>query len=282
MEYIEYQLFPIPFEPWNEILVLELSQIGFESFMEDGNQVKAYISAKSEDIELVNVLLAGFSEKIELSLEWNRNCIAHQNWNEVWESNFEPVYVGDSLSIVAPFHPAAMRRNHVIEIEPKMSFGTGHHQTTFLMCQQLLNLDLKGMRVLDMGTGTGVLAILAEQMGARECVAIDIESWSVENTIWNAKQNACTKILAIEGDVSAIPNLPYDCIVANINKNVLKDQLPVYTLLLNEGGVILLSGFFISDVTELTEIAFPLSLQTMGVFEKESWALIKLQKIIPC
>ena len=278
MDYSEYRLCPIPFEPWNEILVASLSDVGFESFMEEENVLLAYIPAQIEELSLIHSLLSSFSDKKELELTYVRTNIEHQNWNALWEADFEPVYVDGLLSIVAPFHGEEARRNRVIEIDPKMSFGTGHHQTTFLMCQQILNLVLVDKLVLDMGTGTGVLAILAEQLGAREIIAIDIESWSVENTKWNAEQNGCTKIVAIEGGASLIPLVNFDFIFANINKNILKEQLPIYSQVLTEGGTLLLSGFFNSDVAELVAVAEQLNLFSVSVHEKEAWALIKLQK----
>jgi len=278
MDYSEYRLCPIPFEPWNEILVASLSDVGFESFMEEKNELLAYISAQNEEVSLIHTLLSSFSDKKELELTYVRTNIEHQNWNALWEADFEPVYVDDRLSIIAPFHGVDARRNRVIEIDPKMSFGTGHHQTTFLMCQQILSLALVDKLVLDMGTGTGVLAILAEQLGAREIIAIDIESWSVENTKWNAERNGCTKIVAIEGGASLIPLLNFDFVFANINKNILKDQLPIYSQVLTEGGTLLLSGFFTSDVTELLAAAEQLNLFSVSIHEKEAWALIKLQK----
>jgi ribosomal protein L11 methyltransferase len=278
MDYSEYRLCPIPFEPWNEILVASLSDVGFESFMEEKNELLAYISAQNEEVSLIHTLLSSFSDKKDLELTYVRTNIEHQNWNALWEADFEPVYVDDHLSIVAPFHGVDARRNRVIEIDPKMSFGTGHHQTTFLMCQQILSLELVDKLVLDMGTGTGVLAILAEQLGAREIIAIDIESWSVENTKWNAERNGCTKIVAIEGGASLIPLLIFDFVFANINKNILKDQLPIYSQVLTEGGTLLLSGFFTSDVTELLAAAEQLNLFSVSIHEKEAWAIIKLQK----
>jgi ribosomal protein L11 methyltransferase len=278
MDYSEYRLCPIPFEPWNEILVATLSDVGFESFMEEENELLAYIPTQIEDVSLIHTLLSSFSDKKELELTYVRANIEHQNWNALWEADFEPVYVDDRLSIVAPFHGEMARRNRVIEIDPKMSFGTGHHQTTFLMCQQILNLQLVDKLVLDMGTGTGVLAILAEQLGAREITAIDIESWSVENTKWNAEQNGCTKIVAIEGGASLIPLVNFDFIFANINKNILKEQLPIYSQVLTQGGTLLLSGFFNSDVAELVSVAEQFNLFSVSVHEKESWALIQLQK----
>ena len=278
MDYVQYRLCPIPFEPWNEILVAALSEIGFESFMEEEKIVLAYIPLSSEDLVAIDAALNSFKTKEDLRFDWSRMNIKHQNWNEVWESNFEPVYIENSLSIVAPFHDASSRKNHVIEIDPKMSFGTGHHQTTFLMCQEILSFVLEGKSILDMGTGTGVLAILAEQLGAKQCIAIDIESWSVENTKSNALRNGCSKIIALEGGVSIIPTMQYDFIFANINKNVLKEQMSTYALNLPLDGILLLSGFFVTDVDELVLLAKELGLSNVGMREKENWALIKLKK----
>ena len=280
MDYVQYSLSPIPFEPWNEILVAELSEIGFESFMEEEKIVLAYIPESSENTVAIESILDGFKTKNDLVFTWSRKNIEHQNWNAVWESNFEPVYIENSLSIVAPFHDASFRRNRVIEIDPKMSFGTGHHQTTFLMCQEILSLSLEGKSILDMGTGTGVLAILAEQLGAKQCIAIDIESWSVENTKSNALRNGCSKIIALEGGSSKIPSMQFDYIFANINKNVLKEQMKTYALNLKPDGILLLSGFFITDVDELVLFANKLGLSKVGIREKENWALIKLKKTI--
>ncbi len=278
MDYVQYSLSPIPFEPWNEILVAELSEIGFESFMEEEKIVLAYIPESSENTVAIESILDSFKTKNDLVFTWSRKNIEHQNWNAVWESNFEPVFIENSLSIVAPFHDASFRRNRVIEIDPKMSFGTGHHQTTFLMCQEILSLSLEGKSILDMGTGTGVLAILAEQLGAKQCIAIDIESWSVENTKSNALRNGCTKIIALEGGSSKIPSMQFDYIFANINKNVLKEQMKTYALNLKPDGILLLSGFFITDVDELVLFANKLGLSKVGIREKENWALIKLKK----
>mgnify|MGYP000037961342 CR=1 FL=1 len=278
MDYVQYSLSPIPFEPWNEILVAELSEIGFESFMEEEKIVLAYIPESSENSVAIESILDGFKTKNDLVFTWSRKNIKHQNWNAVWESNFEPVFIENSLSIVAPFHDASSRKNRVIEIDPKMSFGTGHHQTTFLMCKEILSLALEGKSILDMGTGTGVLAILAEHLGAKQCIAIDIESWSVENTKSNALRNGCTKIIALEGGVSKIPSMQFDYIFANINKNVLKEQMKTYALNLKPDGILLLSGFFITDVDELVLFANKLGLAKVGIREKENWALIKLEK----
>ncbi len=278
MNYIEYQFYPVPFEPWNEIIVACLAEIGFESFMEEGQSVKAYIQSELLEEDALNHLLHNWSNIDALEMKWNLEIIAQQNWNAKWEADFVPVYIQDKLSIVAPFHDASARRNRVIEIEPKMSFGTGHHQTTFLVCQKMFDLELKDKLVLDMGTGTGVLAILSEQLGAHKIIAIDIEPWSIENTMLNAARNNCAAIEGIVGGVDEIPELKYDFILANINKNVLKAQLPRYAQLLPKDGHLLLSGFFKTDVNELEEIALELGFTLFSIEEKETWALMHLIK----
>jgi len=278
MEYIEYHFCPVPFEPWNEIIVACLAEIGFESFMEEDESVKAYIQSTLLEEEALNNLIKNWSKTDALELNWSHQRIAQQNWNAKWEADFVPVYIEDKLSIVAPFHDASARRNRVIEIEPKMSFGTGHHQTTYLVCQKMFDLPFEDKLVLDMGTGTGVLAILAEQLGAKKIIAIDIEPWSIENTMLNASRNSCVAIEGIVGGVDEIPNLKYDFILANINKNVLKAQLPRYAQLLPKGGDLLLSGFFKTDVTELEEIALKLGFTLISMEEKETWALMHLNK----
>jgi ribosomal protein L11 methyltransferase len=183
------------------------------------------------------------------------------------------------LAILAPFHDeSAFQNQHKIIIQPQMSFGTGHHQTTFLMSQFLMDLEPVPQHILDMGTGTGVLAILAEKRGCNDIVAVDIESWSVENTKENAVRNQCSHITALEGDVDCLTGMKFDMILANINKNILKAHLPAYADLLEENGLLYLSGFFFSDVTELTAEAAKSNFTVLEVREKETWAAIKLQK----
>ncbi len=198
---------------------------------------------------------------------------------EFVQADFEPVIVDDRLAILAPFHDeSAFQNQHKIIIQPQMSFGTGHHQTTFLMSQFLMDLEPVPQHILDMGTGTGVLAILAEKRGCSDIVAVDIESWSVENTKENAVRNQCSHIKALEGDVDCLTGMKFDMILANINKNILKAHLPAYSELLEENGLLYLSGFFFSDVTELTAEAAKSNFTVLEVREKETWAAIKLQK----
>lgn len=276
IDYIELKMTFVPFQPSNEIATLWLADIGFESFLEEGEVLKAYIPAVSFDYDAVKTLFNPLlSQGIEVGFEYA--VIPGQNWNQVWEDSFEPVLL-DHLSIVAPFHGVEFRKARVIEIEPKMSFGTGHHQTTFMMCQAMEHMDLAGKYVLDMGTGTGILAINAEQLGARHILAVDIESWSVENTIENTQRNKCSRIQAREGDIDVVTEGGFDVILANINKNVLIRHLNSYYNALSANGLLLLSGFFTSDVQDLDMEAKALGFKRINTYEKENWACILFKK----
>ena len=278
MDYIEVTINLTPRMPWSDILIAELADLGFESFVETATGIQAYAP---ESIGNVAAILqqTSLAAANEVTVETTTAVIAHQNWNAQWEADFEPVIVDDRLAILAPFHDeSAFQNQHKIIIQPQMSFGTGHHQATFLMSQFLMDLEPVPQHILDMGTGTGVLAILAEKRGCSDIVAVDIESWSVENTKENAVRNQCSHIKALEGDVDCLTGMKFDMILANINKNILKAHLPAYAELLEENGLLYLSGFFFSDVTELTAEAAKSNFTVLEVREKETWAAIKLQK----
>jgi len=278
MDYLELKVTLSPLEPWNDILVAQLAEVGFESFVHTETGVMAYgqISEVSMEKALEGSFLGEHPEGLTCQVE--ENIIEHQNWNAVWESDFEPVYVEDKLSILAPFHDASKAQGMVVLIQPQMSFGTGHHQTTWMMSKALFELPKMPATVLDMGTGTGVLAIVAEKLGAKEILAIDIEDWSVENTIENAQRNNCHSITGMCGDVDLIEGRTFDLILANINKNVLKSHMQSYAQALVENGVLLLSGFFDSDVDELVAHANKYALKKDSLYLKDNWACIKLIK----
>ena len=278
MDYIELTINLTPRNPWAEILIAELADLGFESFIETEQGIQAYAP---QTIGNVAALLeeTSMNNNEALQAEFETKVIPHQNWNAQWEADFEPVVVDERLVILAQFHDQYAFSNDLkIIIQPQMSFGTGHHQTTFLMSQYLLDLPQMPKKVLDMGTGTGVLAILAEKRGADDILAVDIESWSVENTVENAIRNHCKHIKALEGDIDAIVGVKFGLILANINKNVLKAHLPHYANLLENKGLLYLSGFFTSDVEELTACAAEVRLKLEEVREKETWASMKLMK----
>lgn len=278
MKYVEVSFSIIPFKPWNEIIIANLSILPYESFMEEGEYLKAYIQEQDFDPLGLKDLVLKLKINKGVIINYEYKNIEQQNWNHVWESHFEPVSINDQLHILAPFHPKDKYQGLIIEIEPKMSFGTGHHQTTFLMCEEISLLSLDGKNVLDMGSGTGVLAILAEKCGAKEILAIDIESWSVENCEENAKRNNCSKIISRLGDIVDIQSHSYDVIIANINKNVLLSHLPNYSNCLNTKGILLLSGFFETDTEVLILAALAENLELKSKKIKDGWAILSFKK----
>ena len=274
MKYVEVSFSIIPFEPWNEIIIANLSILPYESFMEEGEYLKAYIQEQDFDPSDLTDLVLKLKTNKGVIINYEYKNIEQQNWNHAWESHFEPVSINDQLHILAPFHPKDKYQGLIIEIEPKMSFGTGHHQTTFLMCEEISSLKLDGKYVLDMGSGTGVLSILAEKCGAKEILAIDIESWSVENCEENTKRNKCSKIISKLGDIIDINGQSFDVIIANINKNVLLSHLPSYSKCINANGILLLSGFFETDAEDLISAAFKENLVLKSKKIKDGWAML--------
>jgi ribosomal protein L11 methyltransferase len=278
MDYVEVTIDLQPRDPWAEVLIAELAELGFESFVETTTGIQAFAPVT---IGSVDELLATTSLQLNTEVAFTKTeaIIPHQNWNAQWEADFEPVEVDDRLVILAPFHDASVYegRQQII-IQPQMSFGTGHHQTTYLMSQYLLDMDSVPAKVLDMGTGTGVLAILAEKLGATDILAIDIEPWSVENTVENAARNGCKHIRTATGDSDLITETDFGLILANINKNILKKQLPIYHRAMESQGILLLSGFFVTDAAEMIELGQELGFEHLETVEKETWAAVKLLK----
>lgn len=278
MDYLELDITVSPREPWTEILVAQLAEYNFDSFVDTDYGVQAYAPNGSIDIEEIkrDTLLGSAIEEVNIS--FSEKIIPHQNWNEKWESDFQPVEVEGYLTILAPFHEKEGKKGMLVEIQPQMSFGTGHHETTWLMSKSLFEIGKVPASVLDMGTGTGVLAIIAEKLGAKSVLAIDIEPWSVENTIENVDRNGCVNVEALCGDVDLIEGREFGLILANINKNVLKSHIEFYSKTLIKGGVLFLSGFFESDVEELVAYSLGYNLREEKVISKDSWACIKLVK----
>ncbi|MFO0357435.1 MAG: 50S ribosomal protein L11 methyltransferase [Sphingobacteriaceae bacterium] len=273
--YFAYHFIVTPPQPGTEILISLLGDMGFDSFVENEVGFDAYIPEELDgDLHLTEF------EFDDFAFSFDKERIEQTNWNAEWEKNFEPVLVDDLLLIRAPFHEPNKTVKHEIVIMPKMSFGTGHHDTTWLMCKQLFDLGIKGRSVLDMGCGTGVLAILAKKLGAGEVVGIDIDDWSVENSIENCANNNCADIEVKLGDKELLDNYKaFNIILANINKNVLKVQIPLYAKLLKTRGVLLLSGFFNTDVEELEQHAKANQLNLLQTFTKNNWTVMKLEKI---
>jgi len=278
MNYYELTVQLSDFDRWNDILVAYLADLDYESFQEEAPTVKAYIQEASYNGEALQKLLNDLQAEQDVVSSFAVNFIPQQNWNAQWEAQFDPVFINEDIRIVAPFHHLDAFSGIEIMIEPKMSFGTGHHQTTHLMCATMMEMDFQGKRVLDMGSGTGVLAILAEKRGATDVVAIDIEAWSAENCADNAMRNGCQHIQSLLGGIDVIPTEPFDYILANINKNVLTAQISTYVERMKDGAHLFLSGFFVSDTDELKKLALDLNLQFQAQHEREGWAVLLFKK----
>lgn len=274
MSYLAYHFTVEPPQPGSEILIAMIADMGFESFDYSDTGFTAYI--KENEAEKPQLSGLQFDD---FTFTWSIEKIGDANWNAEWEKNFEPVYVNDLLCIRAPFHKKAEGVKHEIVIMPKMSFGTGHHQTTRQMCLKMFSLSLEGKRVLDMGTGTGILAILAKMLGAAEVLGIDIDDWSVENAVENCASNGLAGIEIRKGDVEMlIAEHPFDVILANINKNILRSHMPVYAQKLVPNGLLLLSGFFTTDVSELRRLAEDCGLRFISVANEAEWAVLAMEK----
>jgi ribosomal protein L11 methyltransferase len=270
--YIEYNFTCSPKEPATEILVAELGNVGFESFVENENGVTAYIQKTDWNAEILADIFVLNSK--EFSIDYNQNEVPQTNWNEEWEKNFEPIQVDDLVSIRAPFHKNPNLKYDIV-IEPKMSFGTGHHETTHMMVQHLLQLDLENKKVLDMGCGTGILAIFAEMKGARALDAIDIDNWCYENSLENVARNNCKNITIYEGDASLLVDKKYDVIIANINRNILLMDMKVYTNCLEEKGILLLSGFYEQDIPVIDAEVSKYGLKLEKFIQRNNWVALK-------
>ncbi len=262
-KYIKLQ-FSETAEGQNDQLIALLADIGFTGFEEEEGTLKAFIEEESfNSIDLEDVL------KI-IPVDYSKTIVNEENWNAQWESSFEPILVNDFVGIRAFFHPPMMQVKHEIVITPKMSFGTGHHATTFMMIQQMEVLDFTGKTVVDFGTGTAVLAILAEKMGAVSVDAIDYDEWSIENSIENVAANNCSKIKLIKDETIRGGSM-YDIILANINLNVILNNLAAIKSVSKKGSFILLSGFMKADEAIMLENLAKTGIYPLKITQKGEW-----------
>jgi ribosomal protein L11 methyltransferase len=250
--------------------------MGFESFTESEDGIQGYISVVSYPEQAVQEYLNELQATRGIRFSIVR--IESRNWNEVWESGFEPVTIAGKCRVRAPFHPPATEVEYDLVIEPRMSFGTAHHETTALMLELLMDEAVQGKRVLDMGCGTGVLAILARKMGATEVVAIDNDEWAFSNALDNVEKNAVAEILVMMGDSAIIPPPEYDLILANINRNVLLEDIPRYCSSLRAGGTLLLSGFYTEDLALIRDTAEGAGLHYLRHRTENNWVAAKFVK----
>jgi ribosomal protein L11 methyltransferase len=274
MSYLAYKFVVSPPLPGSEILIALIADFGFDAFDYNDSGFTAYIKEENEwNVNFDELIFDDFTYTYQIEK------IPLINWNEQWEKNFDPVFVEDNLVIRAPFHPHNKSIKHEIVIMPKMSFGTGHHQTTRLMCRKMFLLDFGKKRVLDMGCGTAVLAILARLLGANDLLGIDIDAWSVENSIENCLVNHCSDIKILLGDVQLLNDQqPFDFVLANINKNILKADMPAYSKKLKPNGLLLISGFFTTDADELKARALENNLKFLSMTQEDEWAMMTFAK----
>jgi ribosomal protein L11 methyltransferase len=272
MLYIAYTFQVEPLQPASEILIAELGYAGFESFVETDKGIIAYIQKQDWNQAILNDIQILNSN--EFSISYVSEKIEQTNWNQEWEKNFNPIVVDDLCTVRAPFHERPNTKYDII-IEPKMSFGTGHHETTHMMIQHILYNDFINRSVLDMGCGTGVLAILSEMKGAKPIDAIDIDNWCYLNSMENVERNHCKNIKVYEGDASLLEGKKYDIIFANINRNILLKDIKVYASCLNKKGMLFLSGFYSKDIPILEEECKKHMLKLNEKLERNNWVSLK-------
>lgn len=276
MNYIELNVSVSPKEQGSDVLIAQLSELEYESFVENETGFLAYIQEQFYDESKLNLALSLYVDFFKISV--TSKIIPQQNWNKEWESSFQPIEVDGRCYIRAPFHPAKEGFEFDVIIEPKMSFGTGHHNTTRLMISKLMKLDVQGKSLLDMGCGTGVLAIAASMMGADPITAIDIDDWSYENTLENLEKNNINNVLVHKGNAQILQKKVFHTILANINKNVLLADLPLYVQSLEKEGNLILSGFFETDITELEVKATEQGLVFKDKAVSEQWTMLHFIK----
>ena len=272
--YLEIDVSIYPIEPWGEIMIAQMGDFGFESFLDTEKGFKAYMP-KSYFSKNEFERLPLFSKE-DVLIKWTQKSIPPQNWNEKWERGFSPVRVGKDFLIRADFHPP-MGFKYELVITPKMSFGTGHHQTTQLMVSFLLKMDCREKKFLDIGSGTGVLSILADKKGASLVHAVDIDPWCVENILENILLNDC-KVITTELSGKVPTKANYDVILANINRNILIDQIPDYARRIVSGGELLLSGFYVDDLVKIQTCCKDYGFKFICNFENNDWIAAKFLK----
>lgn len=279
-EYIEVSIRIDPYSDENaEILMAELEDLPFESFSEENPYLKCYIPKEKYDSRMLKLVLSGLD--YDFNVDFSAALMPQVNWNAVWESQFSPIVVDGLCTIKATFHKGLKRTRFNITIDPKMAFGTGHHQTTYMMCRALLRheADIKGKVVMDMGCGTAILAILAAKMGAAHVYGIDIDAVAARSAYDNARLNKVSrKVETYCGDASLLQRGKYDILLANINRNILLEDIPTYALCIRKGGLLFVSGFYKEDLPMICACAQRAGLEYSGEDSIDNWCCAGFRK----
>ena len=280
MKYLEIKLKITPADPWKEVYTSLMADAGCDSFMDGDSEEEllCYIPEKDYREDVFKDMLEN-PEFPEVKVAYSVTPMEDKDWNAAWEANYEPVLIDDKCYIRAPFHPARPDVDYEIVIEPKMSFGTAHHATTAQMVSYLLETDVRGKAVLDMGAGTGVLAILAYMKGASPVTAIDNDEWAYRNGVENAHHNHCDNLKVLLGDASLLGNDRYDIILANINRNILLQDIPAYVKCMNDGALLFLSGFYEEDLPALRYCCAQNGLRYVNHKAKDKWVAAQFKLI---
>ncbi|MEI6823240.1 MAG: 50S ribosomal protein L11 methyltransferase [Bacteroidota bacterium] len=276
MSYLELDFKIDPVNPGSDILMAELGEIGCESFVENEDGIIAYI--KADVFNLNDLTSLQILHNLEYKVKYTIVKVEDQNWNAVWESNYEPVVIAGKCGIRAPFHPENKDVIYDLVIEPKMSFGTAHHETTSQMIELLLEEDVKGKKVLDMGCGTGVLAVLSAKLGGIDIIAIDNDEWAYANSLENIVKNNEEGIKVLLGDATLLNGLNFDIIIANINRNILLNDIRHYVSCLNKDGILMMSGFYENDIPAIKEECLKYNLKFDRYICNNNWVAVRFIK----
>lgn len=260
----------------HEILIAELSQLNYDSFQELEEELQAFVKVELFDETNLISIIERYGIYHEIKIEKPDDI----NWNEQWEKNFDPVFIDDKVQIRAIFHKPQANYDYDVVINPKMAFGTGHHETTHLIVAEQLTMDHKDKCILDVGTGTGLLAIMAYKLGAKSITATDIDDWCINNSRENLELNSVKNFEILQGTIDKLTlSGPYDIIYANINKNVLMDEISFYSSLIRDKGILVLSGFYSEDIDDLKEKAVQNNLNLLHTNTRNNWAMMCLNKL---
>lgn len=273
LDYLEVRFSLFEYDPILELLKQDLCELGFDSFIDEVNLISAFVPESVFSRKELKKLTNQYSKFIK-SFKIKKH--PYQNWNSLWESNFEPVQINESCVIRASFHLSNNLPYEII-IDPEMSFGTGHHQTTRLIARDLFKQNIDGKRVLDFGAGTGILSILSEKLNAKSVDAVEIDEMAVNNAINNAKKNNCNRVKFYVGDGKSVPKMAYDLILININKNTIIDQFKYLKSAFKKNTVVLFSGFFSNDITSIENLGQLNGLITLYSSLENSWALLAMK-----